>query len=105
MEKLDITKMSDLGSTLTLASLVKKSKGSIFNVPEWEPPNSFMVEIKVNGVEISFSEMLKRLEGAFERYVKKEGKNLFQEKIRDLEDIIYDKFQGIEKEIEGVMGR
>lgn len=77
MEKLDVTKMSKFGKTIILRLLTRKAKGSLPNTTEWDVKLPFMIEMKVNGIEVPFFEMLEILEEAIKVCVKEEAEKLF----------------------------
>jgi len=58
----------------------------------------FQVEVKLNGVEVSFTEMCKLLEENYDRAVKEKALELLKDRLGDVTDAIY----SIERHVEMV---
>lgn len=60
-------------------------------------PSVFQIEVKLNGVEVDFTAMCKRLEEGYERAAKKRALELMQEKLAALADVVYRLEQHVEE--------
>lgn len=87
MEKIDFSKHERDFIGWALTELVGKKYREIMTP---ESKANFDIEVKLNGVEVNFSELCKRLEENYERAVNEAALALVKEKFGEINDMVYD---------------
>lgn len=76
--------------SIAILSIMRDKYKDIFPMKDGVATKQVDIEIKFNGVEVSFREFLKHLESSYERLVNKTALELFEDKLNSMSTIIDD---------------